>query len=252
MKIGIALSGGGAKGIAHLGVLKALNEMGIKPDFLTGTSAGSIVGALTAAGYSPEYILEIINSTSFIKTIKPAFNRFGLFKIDSAESLFSKYLPHNSFEVLKIPLTIATTDIHRGSVVFFDSGELIKPIMASCCLPGIFEPVKYQNMTLVDGGVVNNIPIEPLEAECDFIIGVNVMPMGDNVKLNSMKDILFRSLYVSVRNASFHKLKRCDLAIEPPELYKYVGFEINKANELFRIGYEYTMKHTEGKLAQIL
>jgi NTE family protein len=252
MKIGIALSGGGAKGIAHLGVLKALNEFGIKPHALTGTSAGSIVGALTAAGYSPEYILEIINSTSILKNMKFAFNRFGLFKIESTEAIFAKYLPHNSFEALKLPLTIAATDIQNGTVVYFDSGELIKPIFASCCLPGIFEPIKHEGRLLVDGGVVNNIPIEPLESDCDFIIGVNVMPIGDEVQLKSMKDILFRSLYVSVRNSSIPKLKRCDIAIEPPELYKYAGFEVNKANELFKIGYEYTLKHVEGKLAQIL
>ncbi|MFN3851496.1 MAG: patatin-like phospholipase family protein [Spirosomataceae bacterium] len=252
MKIGLALSGGGAKGIAHLGVIKALSELGIKPDAIAGTSAGSIVGSMTAAGYSPEFILDIILSTSILRNLKPAFNRFGLFKIESAQAIFAKYMPHDSFEGLKLPLTITATDIEKGEVVYFDNGELIKPILASCCLPGIFEPIRYQDRLLIDGGVLNNIPIEPLESTCDFIIGVNVMPIGEGMPINSMKDVLSKSLHIAIRNNSIQKLKKCNLAIEPPELYKFDGFNVTKAKELYKIGYEYTMKTAEGKLAQIL
>jgi len=252
MKIGLALSGGGSKGFAHLGVLKALNELGLKPAMITGTSAGSIVGAMTAAGYTPEFIFETIISIGVFSHLKFAFNRFGLFKLEKLEELFLKYIPHNSFENLKLPLTICATDIEKGKAVYFSEGELIKPILASCCLPGIFEPVKFQGCTFVDGGVTDNLPIGPLQKNCDFIIGVNVLPVNNSMTIRSVKDVLMKSLYLAIRNSSCEKLKHCDIAIEPTEIYRYDGLNMSKAKEMFQLGYESAMRQTEGKLSQVL
>ena len=251
MKIGLVLSGGGARGIAHLGVIKALNELNLQPYAIAGTSAGAIVGAMTAAGYSPDFVMDILLSTSIFKHLKPAFNRFGLFKIEQIATIFQQYLPHNSFENLKIPLTIAATDLDKGEIVYFDKGELIKPILASCCLPGIFEPVKFEGKTFIDGGVMNNLPIEPLQKTCDFIIGVNVTPIGSGEKIGSMKDVLMRSLYMAINQNSQVKLRQCNLAIEPPELYKYNGLSLSNAKNMFKIGYEYTLKVAEKKFDTI-
>ena len=252
MKIGLALSGGGSRGIAHLGALKALNELGIKPSMITGTSAGSIVGALTAAGYSPDFIFETIQSLGIINSLKFAFNRFGLFKMEKVEAIFLKYIPHNSFEKLKIPLIICATDIEKGEAVYFSKGELIKPIMASCSIPGIFEPIKFQDRVLVDGGIVNNLPIEPLEGICDFIIGINVTPAGNNMSINSARDVLMKSLYLAIRNTSGDKLKRCDIGIEPDEIYNYNGLSMAKAKDIYQLGYENALRQAEGKLSQIM
>lgn len=252
MKIGLALSGGGSRGFAHLGVIKALEELGLKPSMITGTSAGSIVGAMIAAGYSPEFIFEAIISAGIFSHLKFAFNRFGLFKLEKAEDLFLKYLPHNSFEQLKMPLTICATDLEQGEAVYFNEGELIKPILASCCLPGIFEPIRFQGRTLIDGGVIDNLPIGPLEQCCDFIIGVNVMPVNNSMAINSVKDVLMKSLFLAIRNNSGEKLKRCDLAIEPAEIYRYDGLNTSKAKEMFQLGYESTLREAEGKLSQVL
>ncbi|AFK01692.1 Patatin [Emticicia oligotrophica DSM 17448] len=252
MKIGIALSGGGSRGFAHLGALKALNEMGIKPDIITGTSAGSIVGALTAAGYSPDFIFETIQSLGIINSLKFAFNRFGLFKMEKVEEIFLKYIPHNSFEKLKLPLIVCATDIIESQPIYFSKGELIKPIMASCSIPGIFEPIKFQDKILVDGGILNNLPVEPLEGICDFIIGVNVTPVSNSMAINSAKDILMKSLYLAIRNNSGAKLKRCDIAIEPDEIYNYNGLSMAKAKEMYQLGYEHALRAAEGKLSHIL
>ena len=248
MKIGLALSGGGSRGIAHLGALKALNQLGIKPSMIAGTSAGSLVGAFTAAGYSPDFIFDTIQSLGIMNSLKFAFNRFGLFKMDKVEEVFLKYIPHNSFEKLKIPLTVCATDIERSEAVYFSKGELIKPIMASCSIPGIFEPIKFQDRVLVDGGIINNLPIEPLEGICDFIIGINVTPVSNNMPINSARDVLVKSMYIAIRNKSSEKLKRCDIGIEPPEIESYNGLSMAKAKEIYQLGYEHALKQAEGKL----
>jgi NTE family protein len=252
MKIGLALSGGGSRGFAHLGVIKALEELGLKPAMITGTSAGSIVGAMIAAGYSPDYTFEAIASAGIFSHLKFAFNRFGLFKLEKAEELFLKYIPHNSFEQLHLPLTVCATDLDQGEPVYFNEGELIKPILASCCLPGIFEPIRFQGRTLIDGGTTDNLPIGPLEQHCDFLIGVNVMPVNNTAPINSVKDILMKSLFIAIRNNSGEKLKRCHIGIEPHEIYRYNGLNTSKAKEMFQLGYESALKECEGKLKQVL
>lgn len=252
MKIGIALSGGGSRGFAHLGALKALNELGVRPHVLAGTSAGSIVASMTAAGYEPDEIFEIIQSAGIMSHLKLAFNKFGLFKLDKAEELFLKYLPHNSFEMLKLPLTVCAVDIENGAIEYFNKGELVKPILASCCLPGIFEPIKFNGKTYIDGGVLNNLPVEPLEANCDFIIGVNVTPTSKSMPINSAKDVLMKCLYMAINQASDEKLKRCDIGIEPEEIYQFNGLNISKAKEMYQLGYEKALREAEGKLANVL
>src|SRR4051812_29128314 len=131
MKIGLALSGGGARGVAHLGVLKALLEHGIEPAMISGVSAGAIAGSLYAAGYQPDEILEIIISTKMFRFLRPAMSRVGILKMDRTDAIYLKYLTGNSFEALKIPLIVSATNLNRGETVYFDRGELIKPIQAS-------------------------------------------------------------------------------------------------------------------------
>lgn len=245
MKIGLVLSGGGSRGFAHLGVLKALDEKNIKIDALSGTSAGSLAGVLYAAGYSPDYIFNYIVGKGIGKQLKFAFNRYGIFTLTNVEKLLIELIPHNSFEKLKIPMTVCTTDIEKSSVQYFSKGELAKPVMASCCLPGIFEPIRFNNQLLIDGGVINNLPIEPLQATCDFLIGVNVVPMEGNIKIKSAKDILMKSLYISISKSSTEKLNLCDMAIEPKELIKFDGLSISKAKEIFDVGYQAALQHIE-------
>ena len=253
MKIGLVLSGGGARGVAHLGIIKALSEQGIRPSVISGTSAGSLVGAMIASGYEPDDVLDILVSTSFWKMFRPALSRMGIFKIENTTSIFLKYLSHNSFEALSIPLIVAATDILEGQTVYFSSGELIKPILASCCLPGIFEPIRYKHHLLVDGGVLNNIPLEPIEDKCDYLIGSHVNPYGVKQEVKSVKDVLQRSLYLSVNNHSRGKASRFDLFLEPTELKNYEVFDLKGAREIYRIGYRFAKeKIKQGSLSQII
>lgn len=240
--IGLALSGGGIRGISHLGVLKALDEMGIRPTQITGSSAGTIAGAMYCQGYSPEEILKIILETNYFRFIRPAISWKGFFKMESLAALFKVYLPHNDFSKLKTPLTVAATDIRKGKVVYFDEGELIKPILASSCIPGMFEPIQIGDRFFVDGGVLNNLPVEPLEGNCDVVIGVNCNHLPEESDIKNIKKLIERSVIMSMNANLYSKKSKCDFFIEAPGLGKYGVFDVKKAPELFQAGYSETMR----------
>jgi len=242
MKTGLVLSGGGARGVTHLGVVKALQEMGVRIDRIAGTSAGAIAGALLAHGYSPDDILKIIEQTPFFRHVRPAFTRMGLLRLDKAEALYRQYLPHDSFEALRIPLHVAATDLIEGELIVFESGELIRPVLASCCLPGIFEPYQINKRQYVDGGVLNNLPVECLEHKVDFIIGSHCNPFQLSRPITSLKGVLERSLILAVHSKSKERFAKCHVLIEPAELGRYDVTDLGRARELFRIGYETTLR----------
>ena len=243
MQIGLALSGGGARGIAHLGIIKALVEEGVNIAAISGTSAGAVVGSLYCYGYEPDEILDIIVKTSFLKRMRPALAKTGLLKIENLKEIFLKYLPENDFKALKIPLTVAATELKRGITTFFSEGELITPVLASCCVPVIFNPVKYQGGTYLDGGILNNLPVEPLREKMDFVIGCHTNPIDDDFDVKNVKVLIERSLLMAINGNTQKRKELCNLLIEPPGLKKYAGSELSKAKELFEVGYKYTREN---------
>lgn len=243
----MVLSGGGARGLAHLGVIKALQEMGIHFDQISGTSAGAIAGALTAQGYSPDESLKSIESSSFMRHLRPAWNRMGLLRIDAIVDLYKKYVPHDSFEGLKIPMHVAAVDLNDGELVVFERGELIRPVLASCCLPGVFEPLLINKRQYVDGGVLNNLPVEPIEHKVDFIIGSHCNVLGPRKPITSMRGVIERSLVLAVQSKTKERFGKCHVLIEPPQLAQYTVTDLSKSRELFRLGYQ----HTRSMAAQI-
>jgi len=242
MKIGMALSGGGVRGIAHLGVLKALKEQGIEPDMISGVSAGAIVGALYAVGHSPDAVLEIIISTRMFRFLRPAMSRVGLLKMEKTDEIYLKYLTGNCFENLKIPLIVSATNLNEGETVYFSRGELIKTIQASSCIPVLFEPMRFNGGTYVDGGILNNLPVEPLLDTCDCIIGVHSNPYDTRQALNSMRTVMERTLLLAVQYNVKERIKCCDLFIEPDGLKRFTTFDIAKARQIFEVGYTHTME----------
>jgi NTE family protein len=238
MKIGLVLSGGGARGFVHLGVLKAMNELHIAPNLISGSSAGALIGALYAAGYSPEYIYDLILQKGIKGNLRFALNRFGLFSMTKIEKLLTEYIPHNSFEQLKVKLTVCATDIKRGEPKYFNSGELNKVVLASCSIPGVFAPIIIDGKTYIDGGVTNNLPLEPIEEESDFLIGVNVMPPEKNMPISSAKDILVKCLLLSVGQQALAKVDKFDIMIQPKGISHFDGLSLSKSQQLFDIGYK--------------
>ena len=240
MKTGLVLSGGGARGISHIGAIKALMEQGIKPDVISGTSAGAFIGALFAYGYSPDEILDIFLKTKFSRHIRFGFSTGGLLSIEGADPILKKYIPENTFECLQIPLVVTTTDIHAGEEVCFRTGELAKPVLASCCLPGIFKPLRFQGRDLVDGAIFNNLPVAAIEKEVDYLIGIHCNPINLKKSASHIYNITYRSFRLAMRGKAKASLDRCDLLIEPPELCEFSVVDFRKTKQLFDIGYNYT------------
>lgn len=243
MKIGLALSGGGARGIAHIGVIKALEEKGVKIAALSGTSAGSIIGALYAYGYTPDQILETILNSPLVKSSRLAWAVSGLFKTGGMKEMLLKLMPTNRFDALKIPLTLAATDIREGEVCYFSEGELVPAIMASCNVPVLFKPLVFNGGLYIDGGILDNLPSRCLLERCDFIIGshCNQIPKGFDPK--GVKDIVERTLLMAVNANTVTSKTFCNVVIEPPDLGRYGGYEIRKTQEIFDLSYRYTREN---------
>ncbi len=161
-KIGLALGGGFARGLAHIGVLKVLEEEQIPIDFLAGTSVGSVIGAGYASGICAKELEEIASLVRFKDFSRWTFSRFGLFSNDKMAIFLNKVLRSKTFEELKIPLAIAATDILTGEPAVFTSGDLIAPVRASCAYPGMFQPVQIDGRILVDGLLGHAVPANPL------------------------------------------------------------------------------------------
>lgn len=242
MKIGMALSGGGVRGVAHAGMLKALEEMDIRISCLSGTSAGSIVGALYAYGYSPDEIFSIVKKVSVFRSVRPAWAWSGLLTMEGLRDLLMECMPENSFSKLKIPLIIAATDIRKGTAHYFQEGELIPAILASCTIPVVFNPLSYNGGHYVDGGLMDNLPAAVIKAQCDFLVGSHCNPISADFDPRNMKVVIERSLLITINGNTTQSKKICDLVIEPPGLDQFNSFDLTKAQEIFQIGYSYT-KH---------
>ncbi len=250
-KIGIALSGGGARAIAHLGILSALEEFGIKPSIISGTSAGAIAGAFYAGGYSIKETLEIIENGHFFSFSNILFEKQGLFSMNPFEKIYNQYFPKNSIDDLNIPLFISATDILKGELVYFSSGNLAKALLASSCIPLVFQPVSYNDTLFVDGGVLNNFPVEPLINKCDFIIGVNVNSIKKEVTEIHMNNIIDRSFHLALNSDVQNKITDCHLFLEPPNMSQFSIFDLKKTQEIYNYGYNYCIS-LETKIMTLL
>ncbi len=237
---GIALSGGGARGFAHVGVLKALNEEGIFPDVVSGTSAGAIVGALYSDGYKPDEMMTILSSRHWFSYIRPSVSKTGLLSISGIEKILEENLRAKTFEELKIKLFVTATDFNNGQTVYFSQGEVLTKVIASASIPVIFKPVIIDGITYVDGGVLDNLPVYPLENKCRVIIGSYVNPTGYEKNFNNLIKMAERTLLVNLSREVLNKVSKFDLFIAPPELKNYPVLDPEKSEEAFKIGYEST------------
>lgn len=241
-KIGIVLSGGGIRGIAHLGVMKAFNNVGIKFSHVSGTSAGSIAGAFYAAGMDPEEVLNVFVKTRLLKFIRPAMGSLGLINIEYLTGLLKEYLPNENIEDLKVPLTIATTNFSEGSLVYFDKGPLIRAVLASSCIPGIFKPIMIDGQMYVDGGILNNFPVEPLLNNCDFIIGSSCNHLKPVDKIAKITALVARAGLMSINKDMEQKAAFCNVMIEPRGMGEISTFDTKKAETIYWLAYEETLK----------
>ncbi|WP_443936627.1 patatin-like phospholipase family protein [Pedobacter sp. MW01-1-1] len=238
MKVGIVLSGGGIRGIAHLGVLKAFSNFGITFSHISGTSAGSIAGAFFAAGIDPQEGLNIFLKTKLWRFVRPAVGSLGLINIEKTALILKEYFPEDSIENLKIPLTIAAVNFSQGKLIYFNKGPLIRAIHASSCIPGIFKPIMIDNQMYVDGGILNNFPVEPLLETCDYIIGSSCNHLKPVNEITGITKLMGRAGVMSINHDMERKAKFCNVMIEPKGLGAISTFDMERAEEIYWIAHE--------------
>ncbi|MBX0289403.1 patatin-like phospholipase family protein [Hymenobacter sp. HSC-4F20] len=241
--LGLALSGGGARGIAHLGVLAALDELQLPIGHLAGVSSGAIAGAFYASGVPPREILRLFQEVSLAQLTRISLSRYGLLRIDGVGKLMEQHLgPDCTFEQLRLPLTLVATDIAEGTSVHFSTGPLIPPLLASSAVPVLYRPVVYQGRHLVDGGLLNNLPVEALLGKPGLqVVGVHCNPPHREARITTLRGLIERTLNLAVGANTVVSKQQCRFLIEPPELGTYRMTQYKRAPELFDIGYRYTM-----------
>jgi NTE family protein len=242
-EIGLVLSGGGVRAIAHIGFIKLLLEHGVVPTKVSGTSAGALVSALYAAGYSPKEMLSFFEQTPLLKLSLYAINKPGIMDSDKYTLFFKKFFPDNSFESLKFPLTVTATNLIEAKLDFFNSGELIKPLIASSALPPIFSPIEIQGNLYSDGGILNNFPIEPL-LDCDVILGSFVNPVTtiDKSEINSSLKLLYRVYHIGLDASNLKKFNQCNYVFAPVELNEIGVLDANAVKKAYELGYSLAKK----------
>lgn len=253
VKVGLALGGGGARGIGHIGALMAFEELGVHFDYIAGTSAGSIIGALYAFGKTPEEIKEMAMSLrkkdimkGMIPFIKPA-------KSSRIEEILNKTFGDVTvFSELKIPLKVVCTDLKTGKEVDFDYGNVAKVVSGSCSVPGIFSPVVYENMHLVDGGLRNNVPadiVKEMGANVVFAVDVNHL-RGNGTESLSTISVLSSTIGIIMQSKIDKVMESADLIFEP-SLENFSPLKFEGIETIIQIGYDTVMANKD-KIIKIL
>lgn len=241
-KVGLVLSGGGARGFAHAGALKALEEMGIKPDIIAGVSAGSVVTAMYAAGLRPEEILEAFSNASFSDFAELSVPRDGFFSMEGFKKFLRRTIPVENIEDLKITSLICATNFDENCPVAFDKGAIAERVAASCSIPIIFKPVKIDGVSYVDGGVLANLPAWAVRDKCKYLIGVNCSPVPRRGSPKSIVDIAQKTYDLLVKNNAVPQMQICDLAISLNDIARYKVFNLKEITKIYRSGYDDTRR----------
>ncbi len=237
-KTGLILSGGGVKGVAHIAFLHRLNELGIKVDIISGASAGAMIGAQYAAGLSTKEMLQFFKKNSLFDFFALTYYKPGLFDIEKYEQSIASVIP-KKFEELNIPLTVTAVDLEKGEIVYFNEGELRKPVLASCAIPLFFSPLNIDGKVYVDGGVMNNYPIEPIKDDCDILIG-SYAPGIKAVKFRSINyslQVASRSQNLLTYASSSHKFCATNFNITFSN-GQFSAFDTNYIDDIFKLALE--------------
>ncbi|MFK7812731.1 MAG: patatin-like phospholipase family protein [Maribacter sp.] len=245
--IGLVLSGGGVRGMAHIGLIQAMNEFGISANVISGSSVGALVGALYANGNSIEDMLTFFKETPLFKYNFLTLAKSGFIDTDRYIKIFKGFFPEDNFSALERELHIVATNLQKAEQRFFSNGELIRPLLASAALPPLFSPLDLDGELYADGGIMNNFPIEPVQKKCDFIIGSNVSVVSDLQKkeLKNSLQLTSRVTDLMIYTMNQQKLDVCDLMLAPKALAGIGVIDRKGMEEAYQIGYENAIEMLE-------
>ena len=241
-RIGLALGGGFARGLAHVGVLKALEQEGIVPDFIAGTSVGAVIGAAYCSGVSAKELEEIASIVRFKDFARYTISRFGLCTNDRMTGFLQRILKVKTFEELRIPLAVTATDFVTGEPIIFTKGTLIDPVRASCAYPGVFLPVSVEGKLMVDGLLGHAVPAEPLKkmgAERVAAVFFGAHWVRKNPR--HVLEVIGQCFSIAQSNMSCLWRAHADLLIEP-DVSAYGFDDFQKALGIVQVGYEAGLK----------
>ena len=236
-QLGITLSGGAARGYAHIGVLRAFEEAGIEIDYVSGSSMGAIIGLLYAAGKTPDEMMEIA------KTIKKkrvaSFGKCHLRKkgLDYMEQVLKKYIVEKTFDQLQKPLFVCVTNFQSGQYEIIGHGEIIPVIRATAAIPVIYPQQIINGTAYIDGGVVNNLPVEPLRERCQTVVGISVNPVDYKSAKLKVKKQITRVAELMINENEARRIKMCDFHLEVSGLGSVDFDEYNHPQKIHDMGY---------------
>ncbi len=215
-KIALVLGGGGTRGFAHVGVIKALEAQGIFPDIIVGTSVGSAIGALYASGYSGFQLQEMSIPMKEDRVINLAWSNRGLFTGKPLQTFINQAVKNVPLEKLRRTFAVVATDLSTGEKIVFRSGNTGMAVSASCAVPGVFQPVVINSRSYVDGGLVKPVPVsEARTLGADFVIAVNISNLPQNNRTESMLDVLMQTFDIMSKSINSYELQKADVVIRP-------------------------------------
>jgi len=251
MRVGLALGGGFARGLAHIGVLKVLEEAGIKVHCVAGTSVGSIIAGAYASGATIEEMTEVARKARWKDFARWTFSRMGLATNHRMEAFLKRTFRSLRFEDVKIPLAVAASDLTTGEPAVFTSGELVTAVRASCAYPGFFLPVECNGRWLVDGMLVAPVPTEAVKGlGADIVVAVLLDNFQPGVEPKNMMDVLSRSFTIAQKTAGPLWRKHADMVVEP-EVRTYQWDDFESADRLIAAG-EAAMRKALPELRRLL
>jgi len=236
-RLGLTLSGGAARGYAHIGVLRAFEEAGIEIDYISGSSMGALVGLFHAAGKTPDEMIEIAQTIKKrkLKAIGPI--HFGKTGLDYVEKILKKNIEQKTFEDLKKPLFVCVTNFQSGEFEIIDKGEILPAVLASAAIPVIFKQQIINEVPYIDGGVVNNLPVEPLRERCHIVVGVSVNPVVYKIGKTNLRQKVKRLAELMINENEARRIEMCDYHLEVQGLGE-IDFEAyDQIREIHDLGY---------------
>lgn len=242
-KIGLALGSGGARGFAHLGVIKVLAEHKIPISYVAGSSMGALIGAFYCSGLEIDQMYKLAKAFKRKYYLDFTVPKMGFLTGNRVKDLVKAFTKNMKIEELKVPLGVVATDLYKGKKVVFRSGSVAEAVRASISIPGIFVPVQIDDMLLVDGGVIDRVPVSVVkEMGADIVIAVDVSVVKQNEKITSIFDVIMQSLDIMQDELVHHRKIASDIMIRPC-VEQFSSRAFTKIDEILKKGEEEAEKH---------